>query len=73
MSDDGLPVGETAARLGLTVRTLHHWDEIGLASPAARTRAGYRLYTDADLERLRRIVVYRELGLDLDAIRGHSR
>lgn len=69
MSDDGLPVGETAARLGLTVRTLHHWDEIGLASPAERSRAGYRLYTDADLERLRRIVVYRELGLDLDAIR----
>lgn len=69
MSDDGMPVGETAARLGLTVRTLHHWDEIGLARPAARSRAGYRLYTDADLERLRRIVVYRELGLDLDAIR----
>ncbi|MCC9053122.1 MerR family transcriptional regulator [Microbacterium sp. F2E] len=70
MSDDGLPVGETAARLGLTVRTLHHWDEIGLASPAERSRAGYRLYTDADVERLRRIVVYRELGLDLDAIRA---
>ncbi len=52
------------------MRTLHHWDEIGLASPAARSRAGYRLYTDADLERLRRIVVYRELGLDLDAIRA---
>lgn len=70
MSDDGLPVGETAARLGLTVRTLHHWDEIGVASPAERSRAGYRLYTDADVERLRRIVVYRELGLDLDAIRA---
>lgn len=66
----GMPVGETAARLGLTVRTLHHWDEIGLARPAARSGAGYRLYTDADLERLRRITVYRELGLDLDAIRS---
>lgn len=65
-----MPVGETAARLGLTVRTLHHWDEIGLARPAARSSAGYRLYTDDDLERLRRIVVYRELGLDLDAIRA---
>lgn len=70
MSDDGVPVGETAARLGLTVRTLHHWDDIGLASPAERSPAGYRLYTDADLERLRRIVVYRELGLDLEAIRA---
>ncbi|MEV7873522.1 MerR family transcriptional regulator [Microbacterium sp. NPDC089188] len=70
MSEQGMPVGETAARLGLTVRTLHHWDEIGLARPAARSSAGYRLYTDEDLERLRRIVVYRELGLDLDAIRA---
>lgn len=70
MGEQGMPVGETAARLGLTVRTLHHWDEIGLASPAARSAAGYRLYTDDDLERLRRIVVYRELGLDLDAIRA---
>ncbi|WP_260979698.1 MerR family transcriptional regulator [Microbacterium sp. BH-3-3-3] len=70
MTRDGLPVGEAAAQLGLTVRTLHHWDEIGLARPAARSAAGYRLYTDADLERLRRIVVYRELGLDLEAIRA---
>ncbi|MDQ1074636.1 MULTISPECIES: MerR family transcriptional regulator [Microbacterium] len=70
MGEQGMPVGETAVQLGLTVRTLHHWDEIGLASPAARSAAGYRLYTDDDLERLRRIVVYRELGLDLDAIRA---
>lgn len=70
MTDQGLPVGETAARLGVTVRTLHHWDEIGLARPAARSTAGYRLYTRDDLERLRRILVYRELGLDLDSIRA---
>ncbi len=70
MSEQGLPVGETAARIGVTVRALHHWDEIGLARPAARSQAGYRLYTDDDLDRLRRIVVYRELGLDLDAIRA---
>ena len=55
MREDGMPVGDTAARLGVTVRTLHHWDEIGLACPAARSPAGYRLYTDDDLERLRRI------------------
>jgi DNA-binding transcriptional MerR regulator len=70
MTDQGLPVGETAARLGVTVRTLHHWDEIGLARPAARSAAGYRLYTLDDLERLRRILVYRELGLDLDSVRA---
>lgn len=65
-----LTVGQAAACLGVTVRTLHHWDEIALARPSSRSAAGYRLYAAGDLERLRRIVVYRELGLDLDAIRG---
>ncbi|MEU5160085.1 MerR family transcriptional regulator [Streptomyces sp. NPDC020875] len=67
--DGGLTVGRVAARLGVTVRALHHWDRIGLAPPSLRTAAGYRLYTPADLERLHRIVIYRELGLDLDRIR----
>ncbi|MFC8700366.1 MerR family transcriptional regulator [Streptomyces parvus] len=66
---DGLTVGQVSARLGVTVRALHHWDEIGLARPSLRTAAGYRLYTAADLERLHRVVVYRELGLGLDRIR----
>jgi DNA-binding transcriptional MerR regulator len=66
----GLTVGQVAPRLGLTVRALHHWDDIGLARPSLRTAAGYRLYTAGDLERLHRIVVYRELGLDLDGIRA---
>ncbi|MDX2293971.1 MULTISPECIES: MerR family transcriptional regulator [Streptomyces] len=72
MSDDvdpGLTVGQVAARLDVTVRALHHWDEIGLARPSLRTAGGYRLYTGADLERLHRVVVYRELGLGLDRIR----
>lgn len=64
-----LTVGQAATRLGVTVRTLHHWDDIGLARPSARTRAGYRLYSGEDLERLRRITVYRELELDLESIR----
>ncbi|WP_368499219.1 MerR family transcriptional regulator [Herbiconiux sp. A18JL235] len=68
--DTELTVGATAAVLGLTVRTLHHWDEIGIARPTSRSAAGYRLYTEADLERLRRIVVYRELGLGLDEVRA---
>lgn len=66
---DALTVGQVAERLSVTVRTLHHWDDIGLARPAARTRTGYRLYTAADVQRLQRIVVYRELGLGLDGIR----
>ncbi|WP_197522330.1 MerR family transcriptional regulator [Occultella aeris] len=67
--DGDATVGVAAEVLGLTVRTLHHWDEIGLASPSRRTPAGYRLYTWDDLERLGRVVAYREAGLTLDAIR----
>ncbi|MDH6188370.1 DNA-binding transcriptional MerR regulator [Streptomyces sp. CZ24] len=67
---EGLTVGQVSARLDVTVRALHHWDEIGLARPSLRTPAGYRLYTAPDLERLHRIVVYRELGLGLDKIRA---
>jgi MerR family transcriptional regulator, thiopeptide resistance regulator len=67
---DGLTVGQVSARLGVTVRALHHWDETALARPSLRTAAGYRLYTAGDLERLHRIVVYRELGLGLDRIRA---
>ncbi len=67
---DGLTVGQVATALALTVRTLHHWDEVGLATPSLRTNAGYRLYTAADLERLHRIVVYREIGLGLEQIRA---
>jgi DNA-binding transcriptional MerR regulator len=66
----GLTVGQVSTRLGVTVRALHHWDEIGLARPSLRTAAGYRLYTAGDLERLHRIVVYREIGLGLDRIRA---
>ncbi|MFI0449014.1 MerR family transcriptional regulator [Actinomadura sp. 6N118] len=67
---DGLTVGQVSTCLGVTVRALHHWDEIGLARPSLRTAAGYRLYTAGDLERLHRIVVYREIGLGLDQIRA---
>jgi len=71
MSDasDGFTVGQVAARLDVTVRALHHWDETGLARPSLRTSGGYRLYTASDVERLQRIVVYREFGLGLDRIR----
>ncbi|AVT28933.1 MerR family transcriptional regulator [Plantactinospora sp. BC1] len=65
----GVTVGAAAELVGVTVRTLHHWDEIGLVSPSVRTTAGYRQYTEADLQRLHRIVAYREAGLGLDAVR----
>lgn len=63
-------VGELARATGLTVRTLHYYDEIGLLSPSARTSAGHRLYAPADVERLYRIGLFRRLGLKLDEIAG---
>jgi MerR family transcriptional regulator, thiopeptide resistance regulator len=61
-------IGEVAAATGLTVRTLHHYDEIGLLRPTARSDAGYRLYSEDDVRRLYRIVAFRRLGLALDEI-----
>ncbi|WP_346536290.1 MerR family transcriptional regulator [Micromonospora sp. DPT] len=61
-------VGQVAKAARVTVRTLHHYDEIGLLSPSGRTAAGYRRYDDADLERLQHIRFYRELGFPLEEI-----
>lgn len=61
-------VGEVARLAGVTVRTLHHYDRIGLLRPTVRSAAGYRGYDQADLARLQRILGYRELGFGLDAI-----
>jgi MerR family transcriptional regulator, thiopeptide resistance regulator len=63
-----LRVGELAKATGLTVRTLHHYDEIGLLEPSERSGAGYRLYTDADVRRLYRILALRGMGFSLDEI-----
>jgi DNA-binding transcriptional MerR regulator len=62
------PIGKVAELAGVTVRTLHHYDEIGLLSPSERTSSGYRRYDDADLERLQQIRYYRELGFSLEEI-----
>lgn len=67
-TDPTWTVGRLADLTGVTVRTLHHYDQIGLLSPTERTPAGYRLYTEADLARLQRIVVYRRLEMPLDEI-----
>ncbi|MFI7026094.1 MerR family transcriptional regulator [Micromonospora sp. NPDC049900] len=61
-------VGEVARLAGVTVRTLHHYDEIGLLSPSGRSGAGYRSYSEADLERLQVVRYYRELGFPLEEI-----
>jgi DNA-binding transcriptional MerR regulator len=67
---NGLRVGEVARLAGVTVRTLHHYDEIGLLSASGRSDAGYRRYADGDLDRLQQILFYRELGFGLDEIRS---
>src|SRR5690348_15687227 len=61
-------VGELSKLTGVTVRALHHYDEIGLVRPSARTAAGYRLYDDDDVLRLQQVLLFRELGLPLPEI-----
>jgi MerR family transcriptional regulator, thiopeptide resistance regulator len=61
-------VGELSRLTGVTVRALHHYDEIGLVRPSQRTPAGYRLYDDGDVLRLQQVLVFRELGVPLDEI-----
>jgi DNA-binding transcriptional MerR regulator len=61
-------VGELAAATGLTVRTLHHFDEIGLLPPSERSAGGHRLYTAGDVRRLYRVLAFRQLGMSLHEI-----
>ncbi len=72
MPKEGGPVSQTVGQVAelanISVRTLHHYDEVGLLRPSGRSSAGYRRYSDADLERLQRILFYRELGFALDKI-----
>src|SRR5262249_10940174 len=61
--------GELARRTGLTVRTLHHYDEIGLLRPSLHTEAGHRLYTAGDIARLQQVLSLRQLGFSLEEVR----
>ncbi|WP_243118198.1 MerR family transcriptional regulator [Actinomyces wuliandei] len=63
-----MTVGEVAVLLRVTVRTLHHWDDVGLVRPSRRSRAGYRLYSSRDRQRLEQVLVYREVGVPLALI-----
>jgi DNA-binding transcriptional MerR regulator len=63
-----MKVGAVAAATGLTVRTLHHWDNIGLLSPSGRSPAGHREYAEPDLLRLYQVLALRNLGLSLESI-----
>jgi DNA-binding transcriptional MerR regulator len=65
-----LKVGELARRTGISVRTLHYYDEIGLLTPARRGDGNHRLYAVADIARLQQITSLRQLGLSLEEIRA---
>lgn len=67
---EGRTVGEVARLARVTVRTLHHYDAIGLVSPSAFTESGYRLYGEAELQRLHLVRLYRDAGLPLEQIRA---
>src|SRR5437660_5159294 len=69
MRFEALKVGELARRTGLTIRTLHHYDDIGLLRPSLHTEAGHRLYVAGDVARLQQVVSLRQLGFSLDEVR----
>ncbi len=61
-------VGKVARLAHVSVRTLHHYDELGILEPSGRSESGYRLYTDADLAQLQQVLFYKELGFSLEQI-----
>lgn len=67
-TEQDLTIGPAAAALGVSVRTLRHWDDLGILRPAGRAASGYRLYSADDVVRGRRILAYRELGFSLDEV-----
>ena len=70
MSGRGWKIGELARRVGLTVRTLHHYDRIGLFSPSHTTESGHRVYSDEDVRTLLQIISLKQLGFSLGEIRA---
>lgn len=66
MADDMMHIGELAERTGLSLRTLRHWDEVGLVRASGRTEGGFRLYTAHDEQRVRLIMRMKPLGFTLD-------
>ncbi|MEV6261047.1 MerR family transcriptional regulator [Streptomyces sp. NPDC051784] len=69
MSGEHMQIGEVAARTELSLRTIRHYEETGLVAPSARSRGGFRLYTEADVARLMVIRRMKPLGFTLDEMR----
>jgi MerR family copper efflux transcriptional regulator len=64
-----LQIGEVAENVGLSLRTVRYYEEVGLVTPASRSEGGFRLYSDADVERLRLLKRMKPLGLSLEEMR----
>ncbi|MFB4423688.1 MerR family transcriptional regulator [Streptomyces sp. QL37] len=70
MSNEHMQIGEVAARTELSLRTIRHYEDSGLVAPSARSRGGFRLYTETDVARLMVIRRMKPLGFTLDEMRG---
>jgi DNA-binding transcriptional MerR regulator len=68
MTGEQWKIGELARIAGVTVRALHHYDSVGLLTPSERTSGGHRLYSEADVQRLYRLLALRGVGLPLEEI-----
>ena len=68
MIDNHFQIGEVAESVGLSLRTIRYYEEIGLVTPSGRTEGGFRLYTDADVERLRLVKTLKPVGMSLDTL-----
>lgn len=69
MAEATMHIGEVAERIGLSLRTIRYYEEVGLCRPSARTQGGFRLYTEADAARLQLIKDMKPLGFSLDEMR----
>jgi len=67
--DEHTQIGDVAQRTGLSLRTIRYYEEVGLVTPSARSNGGFRLYTDADIERLSLVARMKPLGFSLDEMR----
>ncbi len=69
MTERQMQIGEVAERTGLSLRTIRHYEEVGLVAPSARSKGGFRLYTEADVERLMVIRRMKPLDFSLEEMR----
>lgn len=69
MTDEMHQIGEVAAEVGLSLRTIRHYEEVDLVPPSGRTSGGFRLYTDDDIEQLRLVKDLKPLGFTLEEMR----